>query len=176
MREELIISLLREILDRQRDQGETIKDIEQNILVGDQEEYNNALYLQKILSILQSEEVQITDFKLSQLQGASFMAILGTQVGATSTFQIGFVPPGGVPLPTPPTVMVDDPLVTLGPVSTDGQFTFTAAVAATDTGASYNLTVAGTNAAGTALSHVFNVPILSAPPVQITDFTLNQLS
>lgn len=103
------------------------------------------------------------------------MPINGVQAGATGTFQIGFVPPNGVPLPTPPTVTVDDTLVTLGPVSTDGLFTFTASVAATDTAASFNVTVSGINAVGTAISHTFNVPIIAAPPPQITDFTLNQL-
>jgi len=53
---------------------------------------------------------------------------------------------------------------------------FTAAVAAGDTGASFNVTVAGVNGAGTAISHVFNVPILQPPPVQISDFSLDQLS
>lgn len=119
---------------------------------------------------------QIEDFELFQFIGGKFMAINGVAVGATGTFQIGFVPPNGVPLPAPPTVSVDDPMVTFSPVSTDGQFTFTAAVAAGDTGASFNVTVSGTNAAGVALSHVFNVPIIAAPPPQITDFTLNQLS
>jgi hypothetical protein len=165
-----IIELLEDIRDR-------LVSIEQNVLVGNQEVFNNALYLVRILSILSSgPKPQITDFTLSQFQGDSFMAINGVAVGATGTFQIGFVPPNGVPLPAPPTVAVDDPNVTLGPVSTDGQFTFTAAVSATDTGASFNVTVAGTNAAGTALSHVFNVPIIQAPPPQITDFSLNQLS
>jgi hypothetical protein len=102
--------------------------------------------------------------------------ITGVQAGATGTFQIGFVPPNGVPLPAPPTVSVDDTSVTLGLVSTDGLFTFTAAVPASDTGASFNVTVSGVNAAGTSISHTFNVPILAAPQPQITDFTLNQLS
>src|SRR5271170_6370481 len=106
--------------------------------------------------------------------------INGTVVGASSTFQIGFVPATNfVPLASGPTVTVDDTNVTLSPVSTDGQFTFTAAVAAGDTGASYNLTIAGTNDKGVAISHTFNVPILPTPPppaTSITDFSLNQLS
>jgi hypothetical protein len=131
--------------------------------------------LHKILTILE-RVFAVTDFQLFQRIGDFVTMITGVQAGATGTFQIGFVPPNGVPLPSPPTVTVDDTLVTLGPVSTDGLFTFTAAVAATDVAKSFNVTVSGTNAAGTALSHTFNVPIIAAAPPQITDFTLNQLS
>jgi hypothetical protein len=133
--------------------------------------------LQRILDILE-RAFAITDFVLYQRIGDFItMAITGVQAGATGTFQIGFVPPNGVPLPTPPTVSVDDTAnVTLGPVSTDGNFTFTATVLATDPNTSFNVTVSGTNAVGTALSHTFNVPVIAAPPPQITDFTLNQLS
>ena len=120
------------------------------------------------------------DFELHQLQGDDFMAINGTIVGTTSTFQISFVPATNfVALQSGPTVAVDDANVTLSPVSTDGQFTFTASVAASDTATSYNLTVSGVNGAGVAVSHTFNVPILPTPPPppqQITDFGLNQLS
>ena len=106
--------------------------------------------------------------------------ITGTVVGQQSLFQIGFVPGTNfLPLASGPTVSVDDPNVTLSPVSTDGKFTFTASVAAGDTGASYNLTISGTNDKGAVISHTFNVPILPTPPppaTSITDFSLNQLS
>ena len=102
------------------------------------------------------------------------MAINGVQVGSTGTFQIGFVPPNGAPLQSGPTVSVNDPLVTLGAVDANDQFT--AAVGAGDTGTTFDVTVAGVNGAGTAISAVFSVPILSAPPPQITDFTLDQVS
>ena len=131
--------------------------------------------LHQILAILE-RAFAVTDFALFQRKGDFVMAITGVAVGATGTFQIGFVPPNGVPLTTGPTVAVDDPAVVLGAVSTDGLFTFTAAVPATDTGASFNVTVNGVNGAGVSISHVFNVPILTAPKPQITDFTLNQLS
>jgi hypothetical protein len=162
---------LREILDR-------LKSVEQNVLVGNQEVFNNALYLETILDILRGSVRQITDFTLLERQGDTFMAIIGINLGAATpnVFQIGFVPPNGVPLPTPPTVTVDDPAVVLGAVSTDGQFTFTATAPTTDTGASCNITVAGTNATGTALTHTFNVPLIATAPPQITDFSLNQLS
>lgn len=124
---------------------------------------------------------EVTDFVLYQLSPTGEKQMInGTVVGTTSTFQIGFVPATNfVPLTTGPTVSVDDTLVTLSPVSTDGNFTFTAAVAASDTGASYNLTILGVNGAGAAVTHTFNVPILPTPPppaTQITDFSLNQLS
>jgi hypothetical protein len=177
------LTLLKEIRDATcsqakccAEQTQYLKDIRTELQILNQATRNLVLTSEAILAILELNFGPTTDFTLSQLQGDSFMAINGVAVGATGTFQIGFVPPNGVPLPTPPTVTVDDTNVTLSPVSTDGQFTFTAAVAATDTGASFNLTIAGTNAAGTALSHVFNVPIIQAPPPQITDFSLNQLS
>src|SRR5215472_4561710 len=131
--------------------------------------------LHKILNILE-RVFAVTDFILLQRQGDMLMAITGIQAGATGTFQIGFVPPNGVPLQSGPTVSADDTNVSLGAVSTDGQFMFTASVAAGDTAASFNITVAGVNGAGTAISHVFNVPIIQAPPPQITDFSLNQVS
>lgn len=119
---------------------------------------------------------QVTGFRLFQIIGGKEMPISGIQAGSTGTFQIGFVPPNGVPLQSGPTVSSDDPLVTLGPVSTDGTFTFTASVDASDANTSFNITVAGVNGAGAALTHSFNVPIIAAPPPQITDFTLNQIS
>ncbi len=135
--------------------------------------------LGRIADILESAlSSEVTDFQLSQLQGDSAMAITGTVVGTTSTFNIGLVPATNfVPLTSGPSVTVDDPNVTLTPV--DASNDFTASVAATDTGASYNLTISGVNGAGTAITHTFNIPILPAappPPVQVTDFSLNQLS
>jgi hypothetical protein len=121
----------------------------------------------------------VVGFTLAQLRGDEFMPISGTVVGTTSTFQISFVPATNfIPLPTPPTVSVDDTNVTLSAVDPTA-FTFTATVASTDTAASYNLTVAGVNDQGTALTHSFSVPILPTPPpppTSITDFDLNQLS
>jgi hypothetical protein len=131
------------------------------------------IILQRIYR-LELLEDQIYDFTLKQIGGSEM--ITGVLPGATGTFQIGFVPPNGVPLPSPPVVSVDDPKVTLGPVDTS-TFQFTASVASDDTSASFNLTVSGTNAAGTAITHTFNVPVLAPPPPpQITDFTLDQVS
>ena len=139
------------------------------------------LAAERIILLEESEEEakQVTDFTLSQIKGDfSAMGINGTVVGTTSTFNIGFVPATNfVPLTSGPTVTVDDANVTLTPV--DGSNNFTASVAAGDTAASYNLTVTGVNGAGTSITHTFNVPILPAPPpppVQITDFSLNQVS
>jgi hypothetical protein len=138
----------------------------------------NALW--ELVSLERDElREHIVGFTLSQLRGDTFMAISGVVVGATGTFQISFVPATNfIPLPTPPVVSVDDANVTLGPVDPTA-FTFTATVASTDTAASFNLTVAGTNDQGTALTHSFNIPILPTPPpppTSITDFDLAQLS
>lgn len=136
--------------------------------------------LELILCILKKDSEQsISAFTLQQQTSqGDFMSINGTVVGTTSTFQIGFVPATNfIPLKSGPSVTVDDTLVTL--TAPDSTGTFTASVAATDTGASYNLTVTGVNDQGATITHVFNVPILPTPPpppVSITDFSLNQLS
>lgn len=102
------------------------------------------------------------------------MPITGINVGSSGAFQIGLVPPNGVPLQSGPTVTTDDATVSLGAVDTNLQFT--ASVPASDTAVSFNITVSGVNGAGVAISHVFNVPIIQAPPAQVSDFSLNQLS
>jgi len=141
---------------------------------------NAVLESLNVLIVEEADEglIQISDFALSQLQGESSMAITGTVVGTTSTFNIGFVPATNfVPLTSGPAVAVDLASVTL--TKPDASNNFTASVAAGETAASYNLTVTGTNGAGTALTHTFNIPILPVPPpppVQITDFSLSQVS
>ena len=133
------------------------------------------------LVFLEREELResVVDFTLSQLRGDTFMPISGVVVGATGTFQISFVPATNfIPLPSPPTVSVDDTNVTLGAVDPTA-FTFTATVASTDTATSFNVTVAGVNDKGTSLTHSFNIPILPTPPpppTSVTDFDLSQLS
>jgi hypothetical protein len=133
------------------------------------------------LVFLEREELResIVGFTLTQLIGDTPMSIAGIVAGATGGFTIGFVPSTNfIPLPSPPTVSVDDTNVTLSAVDPTA-FTFTATVASTDTAASFNITVAGTNDKGAAITHAFNIPILPAPPpppVSVTDFTLNQTS
>jgi hypothetical protein len=125
---------------------------------------------------------QIKDFELHQIKkerGRKRM-ITGTVVGTSSVFQATTVPATNVvPLQSGPKFSADDPLVTLS-ASPDGDPTkIVAAVDASDTATSYNLTVSGVNGAGTAITHTFNIPILPTPPpppTQITDFSLNQLS
>jgi len=139
-----------------------------------------ANYLQELVYLERNElRNPIVGFTLTQLRGDTFMAIAGIVVGATGTFQIGFVPSTNfIPLPSPPTVSADDTLVTLSAVDPTA-FTFTATVASTDTAASFNLTVAGVNDQGASLTHSFNIPILPTPPpppTSITDFSLSQLS
>ncbi len=145
---------------------------------GERAEERIAHWLEDIARSLKSlaSIYQVRDFELFQIdKGEILMAINGTAAGSTSTFQIGMVPATGfVPLTSGPTVTVDDPGVVL--TQPDKTGTFTAAVPAGDTGTSYNLTVSGVNGAGTALTHVFNIPILTPVPVQVTDFSLNQIS
>jgi hypothetical protein len=121
----------------------------------------------------------ITGFQLLQINSGVAMPITGTVVGATSTFQISFVPPTNfIPLTSGPSVAVDIADVTLGPLDSVN-FTFTATVSSTSTATQYVLTVTGVNDVGTNLSHVFTIPILPTPPpppTSITDFDLNQLS
>ena len=127
------------------------------------------------------EATDVTDFQLYQLtKTGEREMITGTVVGTSSTFQETPVPASNfIPLQSGPVFTVDDTLVTLSP-SPDGDATkVVAAVAATDTAASYNITVTGVNDKGVTISHVFNVPILPTPPppaTSITDFSLNQLS
>jgi hypothetical protein len=127
---------------------------------------------------------QIISFTLHQIKfhhrKDNLDMITGTVVGTSSLFQESPVPGSNfVPLQSGPVFTVDDPLVTLS-ASPDGDTSkIVAAVAANDTGASYNITVTGVNGAGTTITHTFNVPILPTPPpppTQITDFSLNQLS
>jgi hypothetical protein len=106
--------------------------------------------------------------------------ITGTVVGTSSLFQAVPVPASNfIPLQSGPQFAVDDTLVTLS-ASPDGDpFKIVAAVDASDTGASYNITVSGVNDKGVAVTHQFNIPILPTPPpppTSITDFSLNQLS
>jgi len=127
---------------------------------------------------IEDDSPQVSDFTLQQIEQGELMAINGTPLGGTSTFQIGLVPSVNfVPLTSGPTVTVDDANVTLGPVDPK-TLQFTAAVAATDTATSYNLTITGVNGATppATITHSFNVPITAAPPTQVTDFSLSQLS
>ncbi len=120
---------------------------------------------------------QIISFNLSQLSKGVPMAITGITVGGSGTFQIGFVPPNGVPLQTGPTVTVtDDTNVTLGPVGTPAPNQFVATVASTDTATQFTVQVDGVNGAGAAVSAQFVIPIIAAPPPQINDFSLDQIA
>ena len=139
-----------------------------------------ANYLQELVYLERNElRNPIVGFTLGQLRGDIDMSIAGIVVGQTGTFQIGFVPSTNfIPLPQPPTVSADDTNVTLSAVDPTA-FTFTATVASTDTAVSFNITVAGVNDQGAALTHSFNIPILPTPPpppVSVTDFTLDQTS
>jgi len=116
---------------------------------------------------------------------------LSIVAGKTGTFLRSNLPVGsfGLAKGTVPTYSVDDPAVTLGPDSSDPTNTdkISAAVPSTDTGASFNLTIAFTPAAdatgapGAPVSNVFNVTIKPAggppPPfVATTGSDLTQTS
>ena len=108
------------------------------------------------------------------------MAITGTPAGGTSTFsespvQADGVTPGALQAGSVPTWTSTDPLVSIT-ASSDGT-SASVAVSASDTAASYPLTVSGVNSAGTAISTTVTVPILPAvvpPPVPATSFSVSQ--
>ena len=103
------------------------------------------------------------------------MPITGVQVGSSKDFTVLFVPANGVPLQSGPTVTSGDTLVTIGPASVNpSAVRFSAAVDATDTNTTFQVTVAGVNGAGAAISHVFTIPINAAAPVQVVDFDLDE--
>src|SRR5215472_4770996 len=123
-------------------------------------------YIQKELACICKSVTppQVIGFELRQLLGGVFMPITGVQVGGSGTFQIGFVPPNGVPLQSGPTATVtDDSNVTLGPVGTPSPNQFVATVASTDTNTQFTIQIDGVNGAGTAISAQFVVPIIAAP-------------
>jgi hypothetical protein len=195
--ESSVIEFLEKILERQGNLEKRLDEIERDqdqvlaLVRHDSEISREALHVARDVKsdqekqdrllgeILDALEPSVEDFTLSQIQGDTEMAINGTVVGTTSTFQIGFVPATNfIPLQAGPAVAVDDTNVTL--TQPDPKtLQFTAAVAAGDTAASYNLTVTGTNDQGVALTHTFNIPILPTPPpppTSITDFSLDQNS
>ena len=113
-------------------------------------------------------------FKIYQL-GAYKMQV---QAGQTGVFQATVVPTGGaLQAGAIPAWSVDDTNVTLTP-STDG-FTVSAAVAASDTAASFNLTITGISSDGSTISDTVNVtitPVAPPPPTPATGFVITQLS
>jgi hypothetical protein len=117
---------------------------------------------------------QAHNFKLFQLQGDVPMAINGVQAGASGVFQESLIPGNAAPLQSGPSFASTDTNVTLTQDTTDPS-KVTAAVAAGDTAASFDLTVTGTTTVGT-ITHTFTIPIIAAPPPQAVDFDLNQLS
>jgi hypothetical protein len=98
--------------------------------------------------------------------------ITGTVPGATSAFQVTMVPASNfVPLQSGPVVTVDNPKVTLSALDANNKFTATVDPSETP-GDSYNLTINGVNGAGVEIQHVFNIPIITPPAQQVTDFGL----
>jgi hypothetical protein len=104
------------------------------------------------------------------------MAIKGVNVGSNADFTISNVPPDGVAIQSGPFVQPPtDSGITIGPASVNpSPVRFNAAVSVDDANQTFQLTITGVNGAGVALTHTFTIPILAAPPVQVTDFDLNQ--
>lgn len=104
------------------------------------------------------------------------MAISGVQPGLTGTFAATPQPVGAVlPSGVVPVWTVDNPLVTLTPAA-DG-LTVIAALDASITGDTFNLTVTATLADGSTPSGTVAVPILPTPPPppqEVTGFTIDQ--
>lgn len=118
-----------------------------------------------------------TGFTISQLDsGGNVMAtITGVPAGGQGTFQETPTPAGGaLQAGAIPAWTADDAAVVLTP-SSDGT-TVVAAVPATDTAASFNLTVTGVSSNGSTISQVTNVPILPGVAVPATGFSVSQIA
>jgi hypothetical protein len=136
-----------------------------------------------------------------QIDGGTNMAITGTPIGGSSTFEAdailnGVADAAGFPAGTVDTWTTDDPNITIGPDSgpdvnqTGALDQVVITVPATDTQGSapagsppsYNLTVSvqlPAPAGGTApapLTMTVNVPLISAPPAVPTGVVINQVS
>ena len=99
--------------------------------------------------------------------------INGIQVGGTGTFAVSTVPAGSaLQSGNVPVWSADDSLVTLSP-ATDGM-TVSAAVSASDTSNTFNLTGTAISLDGTNLTQTAPVPILPAGPVAATGLDITQ--
>ena len=140
---------------------------------------NHRLLVEILHLVKPHPEQPATTFEVVQLSisGDSQMAkakdkatfpgpVAGVPAGGTGTFGISAVGadgnPGLLAPGTQPSYAVDDSAVTFT-ASSDGS-SVQVAVPATDTNASFNLTVSGTSSSGAAISTVFNIPILAAAP------------
>jgi hypothetical protein len=132
---------------------------------------DNSAKLDQLIAALVPIEVPATGGKISQL-GATDMAINGTKVDGSSTFQVvwnGGMTPGAAVVWT-----ADDPGISFVTVASDPTGnTVTATDVAADALTSYNLTVNGIASDGTKVSATANVPLLAAPA---TGGVINQLS
>ena len=140
--------------------------------------------IEAILAILGATSGPTTGSRVTQTSGGSMSGLLQITAGKTGTFLRSNLPAGSFGLATGsvPSYSVDDPAVVLGPDPSDPSNTdkFSAAVPATDTGASFNVTVVITPAAdasgapGAQVSNVFNVGIVQPTvfvPTTASDLT-----
>jgi hypothetical protein len=178
--------------DRDRDDEDRIiqylHDLRTELQILNQQVRNGVLTDQMILAILEGGPSSLTTgSRLIQTSGGFMAGTLSIVAGKSGTFLRSNLPVGsfGLAKGTVPTYSVDDPAVTLGPDPSDATNTdkFSAAVPATDTGASFNVTVAitpaadATGAPGTPVSNVFNVTIVpSVAFVATTGSDLTQTS
>jgi len=143
-------------------------------------------HLDEVLAILETTFDPTTGSKLTQTSGGNMAGLLSIIAGQTGTFVRSNLPAGsgGLATGTVPSYSVDDPAVNLGPDPSDPSNTdkFSAAVPASDTGASFNITVTITPAAdasgspGAQVQNVFNVTINPAPPPPFVPTTGSDLT
>jgi hypothetical protein len=172
-----MVRLLRAMLDR-------LHNIDQGIGVLNQATRNLVLTDEMILAILQeSGRHSATDIQMYQTLGGIMGVIQGVHAGgAPATFAATLIPAGSqLQAGTLLAYSADDPAAVLTPAADGMSISIT--LPATDTAASFNLTVSGNgfDASGNAVpfSHEFNIPILTTPPpppVSATDVDLNQTS
>ena len=151
-----------------------LHDIRTELQILNQAVRNLVLTGQAILSILKSVPIPATGGTIFQIKGGQKMAITGTPVGGSSSFQVtwnGAMAPG-----TPENWAVDDPNVTLSPDSSGDPTIVDATDAATDTAAIYNLTVTANNSAGSSVMATAQVQLIPPPPTPATGGTINQLT
>lgn len=144
--------------------------------------------MQKVLAAIEARlSGAAVGFKITQQQGDTMGAIVGTPIGGQSVFAVAPLQADGVSAGTLqagniPAWSSTDANVTITP-SADGTQA-TVALAAAEAAATYDLTVSGVNSDGNAISTTFTIPVLPAqvtpppppPDTAATQFGLSQLS
>jgi hypothetical protein len=135
---------------------------------------NRSVIISEEILVILEKAFAVHSFNLSQVQqGGALMPITGVPVGGSGTFQETPDPPGST-LVGAPSFSSDHPEVVLSPAPDPTMIIATASSTAVP-GATFNLTVSGTNTLNAPISTVFSIPIIPAVVVA-TGFTLNQIS